>query len=427
MIKTQLAAASVIGKVLAGSSLTEVLQEIWRADPVLSKQQKGAIQDLSYGVLRFYGQLQAILGLLLKKALHDKSLHHLLLVSVYQLQYSKASPHTVVDQAVSASRALAQGKGMQGLVNAVLRNFIRQRESLLQQTVEKEEGRYSYPQWWIDKLRQHYPERFREVLEAGNERPPMMLRVNRRKMSVEAYRGLLIANGMAAELLQSGALQLNQPVAVENLPGFAEGWVTVQDAGAQLAAPLLDVQDGMRILDACAAPGGKSTHVLELADVALTILESDAARLVRVQQNLQRLHMTAERMICGDAADPDAWWDGRFYDRILADVPCSASGVVRRHPDIKWLRRESDLVKFAQNQQTILQALWKILGRGGKLLYVTCSVFAEENTMQIERFLKYHPEAQLLPLPATAMSMYEGQLLPATQHDGFFYALLQKA
>ena len=427
MIKTQLAAASAIGKVLAGSSLTEVLQETWRADAALSKQQKGAIQDLSYGVLRFYGQLQAILGLLLKKALRDKDLYHLLLVSMYQLQYSKASPHTVVDQAVSASRSLAQGKGMQGLVNAVLRNFIRQRESLLQQALEKEEGRYSYPQWWIDKLRQHYPERFRAILEAGNKRPPMTLRVNRRKMNVEAYRGLLAENGMAAELLQSGALQLSQPVAVENLPGFAEGWVTVQDAGAQLAAPLLDVQDGMRVLDACAAPGGKSTHVLELADVALTILENDAARLVRVQQNLQRLHMTAERMICGDAANPDAWWDGRPYDRILADVPCSASGVVRRHPDIKWLRRESDLVKFAQNQQAILQALWKILGKGGKLLYVTCSVFAEENTMQIEKFLKHHPEAQSLPLPATAMSMYEGQLLPAIQHDGFFYALLQKA
>lgn len=427
MNKTQLAAVSAIGKVLAGSSLTEVLQEIWRADPALSKQQRGAIQDLSYGVLRFYGQLQAILGLLLKTPLRIKSLHHLLLVSLYQLQYSKTSPHTVVDQAVSASRALAQGKGMQGLVNAVLRNFIRQRESLLQQATATDEGRYSYPQWWIDKLRQHYPEQFRAVLEAGNKRPPMTLRVNRRKMGVEAYLGLLAENGMTAELLGASALQLSQPVAVENLPGFAEGWVTVQDAGAQLAAPFLDVCDGMRVLDACAAPGGKSTHVLELADVALTVLESDAARLVRVQQNLQRLNMSAERMVCGDAANPDAWWDGRPYDRVLADVPCSASGVVCRHPDIKWLRRESDLVKFARNQQAILQALWKILNRGGKLLYVTCSVFAEENTMQIEKFLKHHPDAQSLPLPVTAMSMYEGQLIPAIQHDGFFYALLQKA
>ncbi|MBS0299733.1 MAG: 16S rRNA (cytosine(967)-C(5))-methyltransferase RsmB [Proteobacteria bacterium] len=424
MIKTQLAAASAIGKVLHGSSLTDVLQEVRRADPALSKQQKGAIQDLSYGVLRFYGRLQALLGLLLKKPLHDKELQHLLLVSLYQLQYSKAMPYAVVDQAVSASRALARGKGMQGLVNAVLRNFIRQRESLLQQAIEKEEGRYSYPRWWIDTVRRQYPQKFRAILEAGNKHPPMTLRVNRRKISVAAYRDLLTEKAMAAESLWADALQLHQPVAVEDLPGFAEGLVTVQDAGAQLAAPLLDVHDGMRVLDACAAPGGKSTHILELVDVALTILDNEAARLARVQQNLQRLGMTAERVVCGDAANPDAWWDGRPYDRILADVPCSASGVVCRHPDIKWLRRESDLAKFAENQQAILNALWKVLTKGGKLLYVTCSVFAEENTMQIEKFLKCRPDAQLLPLSAAAMN--EGQLLPDIQHDGFFYALLQK-
>ncbi|MBX9915980.1 MAG: 16S rRNA (cytosine(967)-C(5))-methyltransferase RsmB [Nitrosomonas sp.] len=425
MIKAQLAAASTIGKVLTGSSLTGVLQDVWRADPMLSKQQKGAIQDLSYGVLRFYGQLQAILALLLKKPLRDKSLQQLLLVSLYQLQYSKASPHTVVDQAVSASRSLAHGQGMQGLVNAVLRNFIRQRERLLQQAAAHEDGLYSYPQWWIDKLRQQYPEKFHTILQAGNKRPPMTLRVNQRKISVAAYRDLLTEQAMPAELLGSGALQLNQPVAVEHLPGFGAGLVTVQDAGAQLAAPFLDVHDGMRVLDACAAPGGKSTHVLELADVALTILDNDAARLAQVQQNLQRLHMTAEKMVCGDATDPDAWWDGRFYDRILADVPCSASGVVCRHPDIKWLRRESDLVKFAEIQQAILHALWKILSKGGKLLYVTCSVFAEENTMQIAKFLNHHPDASLLPLSAAAM--VDGQLLPDIRHDGFFYNLLQKA
>lgn len=425
MIKAQLAAASAIGKVLTGSSLTGVLQDVWRADPLLSKQQKGAIQDLSYGVLRFYGQLQAILALLLKKPLRDKSLQQLLLVSLYQLQYSKASPHTVVDQAVSASRSLAHGKGMQGLVNAVLRNFIRQRERLLQLAAAHEDGLYSYPQWWIDKLRQQYPEDFHTILQAGNKRPPMTLRVNQRKISVAAYCDLLTEQAMPAELLGSGALQLNQPVAVEHLPGFSTGLVTVQDAGAQLAALFLDVHDGMRVLDACAAPGGKSTHVLELADAALTILDNEAARLVQVQQNLQRLHMTAEKIVCGDAADPAAWWDGRRYDRILADVPCSASGVVCRHPDIKWLRRESDLVKFAEIQQAILRALWKILSKGGKLLYVTCSVFAEENTMQIEKFLNHHPDANLLPLSAAEMA--DGQLLPDIRHDGFFYTLLQKA
>lgn len=424
MIKAQLAAASAVNKVMDGASLTEVLQEAWRADPVLSKQQRGAIQDLSYGVLRFYGQLEAILGFLLKKPLKDKCLHYLLLVSLYQLQYSKASSYTVVDQAVSASCSLRHGKGMQGLVNAVLRNFIRQRESLLKKAVEQEVGRYSHPQWWIDKLRLQYPQSFQAILEADNKHPPMTLRVNQRKISVENYRGLLTEKNMHAELLWSGALQLTRPVRVENLPGFSEGWVTVQDAGAQLAAPFLDVCDGMRVLDACAAPGGKSTHLLELANVSLTILDNDAARLARVRQNLERLNMTAGRLVCGDASNPDEWWDGRPYDRILADVPCSASGVVCRHPDIKWLRRESDLAQFAASQQAILSALWKILGRDGKLLYVTCSIFAEENTMQIEQFLKHHPDA--CPLPLSGAAIVDGQLLPDIRHDGFFYTLLQK-
>ena len=424
MIKTQLAAAAAVTKVLAGASLTGVLQEVWRTDPTLSKQQKGAIQDLSYGVLRFYAQLEAILGFLLKKSLRDKCLHHLLLVSLYQLQHSKTLSHTVVDQAVSASCSLVHGKGMQGLVNAVLRSFIRQRESLLKQAAEEEVGRYSYPQWWINKLRGQYPQNFQAILEAGNKRPPMTLRVNRRKISMEAYRKLLVEKAMQAELLWSGAIQLTQPVMVENLPGFSEGWVTVQDAGAQLAAPFLDVHDGMRVLDACAAPGGKSTHLLELADVSLTLLDHDSVRLAQVQQNLKRLHMTAERLVCGDASNPDEWWDGRPFDRILADVPCSASGVVCRHPDIKWLRRERDLVKFAASQQAILNALWKILGKNGKLLYVTCSIFAEENTMQIEKFLKHHPDA--CPLPLSGAAMIDGQLLPDTQHDGFFYTLLHK-
>jgi 16S rRNA (cytosine967-C5)-methyltransferase len=424
MIKTQLVAASAISKVLAGASLTGVLQEVWRTEPTLSKQQRGAIQDLSYGVLRFYGQLEAILGLLLKKSLRDKSLYHLLLVSLYQLQYSKALPYTVVDQAVSASRSLVHGKGMRGLVNAVLRNFIRQRDSLLKKAAENEVGRYSHPQWWIDKLRWQYPQNFQAILEADNKRPPMTLRVNQRKISVENYCKLLAEKAIHTELLGSGALQLKQPVMVENLPGFAEGLVTVQDAGAQLAAMFLDVHDGMRVLDACAAPGGKSTHLLELADVSLSILDNDSTRLAQVQQNLARLNVTAERLLCGDASNPDEWWDGQPYDRILADVPCSASGVVCRHPDIKWLRRESDLVKFAAIQQAILDALWKILNKNGKLLYVTCSIFAEENTMQIEKFLKHHPDA--CPLPLSGAAMVDGQLLPDIQHDGFFYTLLHK-
>ena len=424
MIKTQLVAASAIGKVLAGTSLTEVLQTIWRTDLALSKQQKGAIQDLSYGVLRFYTQLQAILALLLEKPPRDKQLYHLLLVSLYQLQYSKTQPHTVVNQAVTASRSLKHGKGMQGLVNAVLRNFMRQRDDLLAQATKNEVGFFSHPQWWIDKLRLHYPQTFPHILTMSNKRPPMTLRVNRRKTNVDAYLDKLAESAIAAEKLWLDAVVLKQPVAVEDLPGFAAGWVTVQDAGAQLAASFLDVQDGMRVLDACAAPGGKSTHIMELADVSLTILDRDAARLAQVRQNLDRLQLTAERLICGDAANPDQWWDGRDFDRILADVPCSASGVVCRHPDIKWLRRESDLPQFAASQHAILDALWKILKKDGKLLYVTCSIFAEENTMQINDFLARHTDARHLPLSSAALA--GGQLLPDSQHDGFFYALLHK-
>lgn len=424
MIKTQLAAVSVVGKVLSGASLTDSLMNLWRNDPTLSKQQKGAIQDFSYGVLRFYGQLEAILNRLLKKPLHDKCLAHLLLVSLYQLHYSKVRPYIIVDQAVSASRQLAAGKGMQGLVNAVLRNFIRQRGTLVEQAAAGDIGRYSHPQWWIDKLRKQYPHSFQAILEASNQRPPMTLRVNQRKIPAADYCQLLEENAIQAQWLGSNTLLLERPLVVEQLPGFTKGWVSIQDAGAQLAAPFLDIRDGMRVLDACAAPGGKSMHLLESANILLTILDNDSSRLEQVRQNLERLQLTAEQLICGDAANPSDWWDGQRYDRILADVPCSASGVVRRHPDIKWLRRESDLVNFAKMQQSILNALWKILNKNGKLLYVTCSIFAEENAVQIEKFLKFHSDARLLPLRDE--TLVDGQLLPNIRHDGFFYALLQK-
>lgn len=424
MIKTQLEAALIIGKVLAGASLTAVLQTAKRNNLALSNQQKGAIQDLSYGVLRFYGQLDALLDLLLKKSLKDKHLRYLLLIGLYQLQYSKAPSHAVVNHAVSAARRLKNGKGAQGLVNAVLRNYLRRREALLDKVMKNEVARYSHPQWWIDKLRLQYPLNYQAILRANNLRPSMTLRVNQQKIGIDDYLNLLEENGLSMQLLWNGAIKLTKPVNVEELPGFSAGLVTVQDAGAQLAAQLLDVRDGMHVLDACAAPGGKSTHLLETADIALTMLDNDSERLVRLTQNLDRTSVKAARLICGDAAQPAQWWDGRPFDRILADVPCSASGVVCRHPDIKWLRRESDLPQFSRSQQKILNALWSILSKGGKLLYATCSIFAEENGLQIETFLSQHSDAHQLTL--TQAEMIEGQLLPDSQHNGFFYALLQK-
>ncbi len=428
MIKTQHLSTLVVGKVLDGASLTSVLQETWRDHPSLSGQQHGAIQDISYGTLRFYGQLDALLGLLLKKPLQHQDLRCLLLVGLYQLQYSKSSPHAVVDHAVSASSGLGgskHNKGVPGLVNAVLRNFMRQRATLLTQATKTDVGRHSHPQWWIDRIREQYPNDYQAILEAGNQHPPMTLRVNRRKVKVADYREQLQECGMTAHSLWDDALILAQPVGVERLPGFSSGLVSVQDAGAQLAAPFLDVRDGMRVLDACSAPGGKTAHLLELADVELTAIDHDDVRLSRVAQNLTRLELKALRLICADAARPIEWWDDKPFDRILADVPCSASGVTRRHPDIKWLRRETDLPHFAANQQKILDALWQTLARDGKLLYATCSVFAEENKLQVTKFLSHHPDAR--PLPLSRMEELDGQLLPGPQHDGFFYTLLHKS
>jgi 16S rRNA (cytosine967-C5)-methyltransferase len=428
MIKIQPLATSVIGEVLAGASLTAVLQKTWRDHPSLSGQQRGAIQDISYGTLRFYGQLDALLGLLLKKPLQHQDLRCLLLVGLYQLQYSKSSPHAVVDHAVTASSNLGgskRNKGTPGLVNAVLRNFMRQRATLLTQASKSDVGRHSHPQWWIDKIREQYPNDYPAVLEAGNQHPPMTLRVNRRKVKVAHYQERLQECGMTSHPLWDDALILTQPVGVERLPGFSTGLVSVQDAGAQLAAPLLDLHDGMRVLDACSAPGGKTAHLLELAEVELTALDHDAARLSRVAENLTRLELKAHRLVCADAAHPVEWWDDKPFDRILADVPCSASGVTRRHPDIKWLRRETDLPHFAASQQKILDALWQTLARDGKLLYATCSVFAEENKLQVTKFLSHHPDAR--PLPLSRMEELDGQLLPGPQHDGFFYTLLHKS
>ncbi len=412
-----------MSRVLAGRNLSAALQSAWRRKPGLSAQQRAAIQDLSYGVCRHYGRLQAELERLLDKPLHDEDLRCLLLVALYQLQYSRAAQHAVVDHAVRTAAALGKGRAG-GLVNAVLRNFLRRDEALAEELAADPVARYSYPRWWIEKLKEQYPARWELILEAGNQHPPMTLRVNARRASVDQYLQSLAQRGIEATPLGAGAVHLARPLPVDKLPGFAEGRVSVQDAGAQQAAQLLDVADGMRVLDACSAPGGKTAHLLERADLDLVALDSDPERLQKVAQNLARLHLSAQ-LLAGDGAQPGQWWDGRPFQRILADVPCSASGVVRRHPDIKWLRRESDLQQFAAQQRAILDALWRCLARGGKLLYATCSVFAEENGLQIAAFLERHEDARRMPL--AGLESLEGQLIPDPLHDGFYYALLAKA
>ena len=422
MHNIQLAAGQIVQQVMTdGRNLNQVLEESLRKKKVWTPAQRAALQDLSYGTLRFYGKLRAILALLLHKPMLDQRIYYVLLVALYQLQYSKAAHHAVVDHAVRSAQML--NVKVSGLVNAILRNFLRSRDDLLEQAAQNAEGKYSYPQWWIDELNAQYGEHAAAILEAGNQHPPMTLRVNQRRSTTADYLLQLTQQDLSSRLVAPDALQLDKPVPVDRLPGFFDGMVSIQDAGAQYAARLLDVHDGMRVLDACAAPGGKTAHILEMADAEMVAVDRDANRLQRVAENLQRLQLTAQ-LVVGDAAEPDAWWDGKPFQRILADVPCSASGVVRRHPDIKWLRRRTDIAGFAAQQLDILQALWRLLAQDGKLLYATCSVFHQENEQVVVSFLAQHPDARRLTVDLP--DNIQGQLLPDDQHDGFFYALLQK-
>lgn len=426
MHEVQRAACAVVERVLAGRNLDAELAAQRQSDCGMSESQRAALQDICFGTLRYLGLLDALIDALLDRPLRDARLRTLLRVALYQLEYTRAAQHAVVDHAVRACELLRLGAA-KNLTNAVLRNFLRRRPALLAQARRSEPGRFSYPRWWIDKIRSQYPDGWQALLDAGNLRPPLTLRVNRRRATVESYLARLATEGIAASAAGASAVMLERPRPVAKIPGFADGVVSVQDAAAQHAAPLLDLGPDLNVLDACAAPGGKAAHMLELADIELTALDNDAGRLERVRANLSRLGLEA-RTVCGDASDPGGWWDGRPFDRILADVPCTASGVVRRHPDIKWLRRPSDVARFADTQRGMLDALWQLLARGGKLLYATCSVFHEENQLQIAQFVERSDDARILTFPGgdTNRQRPAGQLLPDRLHDGFFYALLQK-
>lgn len=425
---SQLIAAHAVAEVLAGHNLTVSMPKALRKVKSATPQQQAAAQDYSYLALRFYAEAAAYLVALTPKPVTDSRIQALLLVGIAQLLHGNDDDFTVVNQAVEAAGKTGQ-RWAKGLVNAVLRNFLRQRGALQAQLAASEEVKWNYPQWWIDLLKAQYPDDWQAMLAAGNAHPPMTLRVNLRNTSPENYLQLLQEANIAATHLGGTAIQLHQPIPVQKLPAFEAGWVSVQDAGAQWAVPLLDMQPRMRVLDACSAPGGKSCHILETAEVELWSLDVEASRLQRVHENLQRLGLQA-KVLTGNAAERD-WFDGQLFDRILADVPCSASGIVRRHVDMKWLRRPQDLALFAQTQQQILSNLWQMLRKGGKLLYVTCSVFHQENEMQIQQFLTSHADATRLPIQFDEASLpcqrrLSGQLLPAPTHDGLFYALLHK-
>ncbi len=426
MYISQQLAAEAVEQVFAGRNLSVTLETLFANHQNITPQQRAVAQDLSYGSLRYYGAVASLLSQLLEKPLPDERLRCLLLVAIYQLQYDKAAPHTVVDQAVKAASS-SKKTWAKGLVNGVLRNFLRQQTSLTEALANEEIAQYSYPQWWITKLKYQYPDDWQAILEAGNQHPPMILRVNPRRTSASEFCKKLQNHGYASSQLSDNTVMLTKPMPVDKIPGFNEGEVSVQDFGAQFAGYALDLKNGQRVLDACCAPGGKTGQILELADVELVAVDNDATRIHRTKSNIDRLGLDA-KLLVGDAAKPSDWWDGKTFDRILADVPCTASGIVRRHVDIKWLRREADIASFTKQQAQILPSLWQLLAKGGKLLYVTCSVFHEENQRQIDHFLKTQSDALQLPLtkPLTGMNLKNGQLQPSSQHDGLFYALLQK-
>ncbi len=414
-----LGAAQLIAAVLGGRNFDVALA----ASP-LAGVTRAAAMDIGYTALRAFGRGDFLLGLLLEKPLKDRTARGLLLAALARLEARPEEAHTTVDQAVTAAAQLARGQ-FKGLVNGVLRSFLRRREELLALADADPVARWQHPAWWIARLRQDHPDNWQDILAAGNTHPPLCLRVNIRRVTSAEFLRQLDAAGIAARVLDATAILLDKPVPVERIPGFAEGLCSVQDWGAQTAAGLLDVEDGMRVLDACAAPGGKAAHLLETASIDLTALDADAVRAARITDNLRRLGLTATVKV-GDAREVDTWWDGRPHDRILADVPCSASGVVRRHPDAKWLRRESDIAGFAATQRTIVDALWRTLAPGGKMLYASCSVFGEENARQVEAFIGRHVDARRLPIPGTTTRDAQLHHLPDAEHDGFYYALLQK-
>jgi len=418
-------ALAVLQRVLSeGESLSTALPAI-QADT--DPQERAFIQMLVYGVCRWYWRLEALLKPLLKKPLKakDRDVQLLMLLGLYQLLDTRVPDYASVDAAVKlVPRKKAWAAG---LVNGVLRNFLRQREQLVQQLEHDPQGFYAHPRWIIERLQQDWPEHWQQVLQANNQQAPMVLRINRQKISRDDYLAQL--SQPATPLALGQGLELQQACEVSQLPGYQQGWFSVQDGGAQQAATLLDLQPGQRVLDACAAPGGKTCHMLELQpELQLLALDVSAQRLQRVQENLDRLGLSAE-LRCADAASPDDWWDGRPFDRILLDVPCSATGVIRRHPDIKLLRRADDIPRLVATQQQMLRRAWTLLAPGGRLLYATCSVFKAENEQQLAEFLRDTPDAEEIAIQADWGEAREHgrQILPGQQGmDGFYYGLLQK-
>lgn len=415
-------AASLVNRVLLDKrSLTQALAEDRAGAQARTPDARAAAQGLAYGTLRQAGTLRYYLSRLVGRPLEPGDLLGTLLVGLYELDAGDTPAYAVVHETVDL--AARRHPRARNFVNAVLRNFQRRQKALRADARADPEARWNFPAWWLKRLQGEYPRDWEAIVTIQNSHPPMTLRVNRRRTTPEDTLAGLDAAGIPARRSGPWAITLERPLPIAELPGFAAGQVSVQDLGAQWAALLLEVGDGMRVLDACAAPGGKTGHLLELAALDLVALDSDAGRLERVRENLDRLGLDAT-LLAADAADPGAWWDGKPFDRILLDAPCTASGVARRHPDGKWLKRAEDMQHLGEEQARLLEALWPLLKPGGKMVYATCSLFGMENNGQVTAFLQRHPEARRETYDPPGAR--EGQLLPGPDTDGFFYARLHK-
>ncbi|MGG7670520.1 16S rRNA (cytosine(967)-C(5))-methyltransferase RsmB [Yersinia sp. J1] len=418
-------AAKAISQVLdQGQSLSTVLPGLQKN---ISDKDRALLQELCFGTLRVLPQLEWCIQQLMARPMTGKQrvFHYLIMVGIYQLLYTRIPPHAALAETVEGAVALKRPQ-LKGLINGVLRQFQRQQVELLERAANHD-SRYLHPSWLLARIKKAYPEQWQQIIDANNQKPPMWLRVSRLHHSRADYLELMQQAGIEAEphAEYADAVRLITPCAVNDLPGFAQGWVTVQDASAQGCVDLLDPQNGEQILDLCAAPGGKTTHILEAAPKAHVLaVDIDEQRLSRVKENLQRLQLNAVVKV-GDGRTPDDWCEDKLFDRILLDAPCSATGVIRRHPDIKWLRRDSDIADLAQLQSEILEAIWPKLKKDGVMVYATCSILPEENQQQIAAFLQRHPEARLVE---TGSAAHPGkQNLPHPEDgDGFFYAKLIK-
>lgn len=422
-----LAAETCFQVVDQGKSLSDVLPKAQHK--LASAADKALLQEICFGVMRTLPQLETVCQQLMSKPLIKqlRPLQFLIYVGIYQLRFMRIPDHAAISETVEAARSL-KGQSLTKLINGVLRNVQRQPE-LFDFSGASDAVNYNHPGWIISAVQQAYPEKWQSVLVANQQKAPLWLRVNQQQISPDAF----IAELAEAEIACSQplnylpvAVKMEQARDVTALPGYENGWFSVQDAAAQHAALLLNAQPGDTVLDACCAPGGKTCHLLEqTAGLTVTALDRDERRLERVYHNLERLQLNA-RVVAADMLDTDGWWQGELFDRILLDVPCSATGVIRRHPDIRWLRKKSDIAPLVELQQQILQQAWQLLKPGGTLLYATCSILPAENNEQISHFLANQSDAELLPI-AVAGNATSWQILPGEQDlDGFFFALLHK-